>query len=239
MEPLWLDDEIRRARFDHGSDAAAVAITDGARHRALSFESGVSYLRILAEDPAALSGLDPDKVKEFTRRNAEVVVPAREGQMALRDKWAVAAVPVPAWTKTVFDGDIEETTEKMWEAIFRTCRVYEDDPVAAWRQHAAELAARRDHLNQRAYVSLRYEGPGSDLTLGLPERPIWQGGSVTSQSGEDFFPNLPTEEVFAVPHRLKGDGVISSSKAAELLRRTHRRLCVRSLGRRDRQCNST
>ena len=212
VEALWLDDTIRRARFEHGSDEAAIAIADGTRHRAQSFESGVSYLRILAEDPAALSGLDSAKVKEFTRRNAEVISPAREGQMALRDKWAVAAVPIPAWTTSVFEGDIEEATEKMWEAIFRTCRVYEDDPIAAWDQHGHDLAARRDHLNRGEYVGLRYEGPGTDLTLGLTDDPVWQGGSVSSQSGESFFPNLPTEEVFAVPHRLKGDGVIASSK---------------------------
>ena len=211
-EVIWLDEALSRSRFEHGSSDAVSTVADSVKHRAMSFNEGVSYLRILAEDPAAMSGIDPELIQGFTKRNAEVIIPAREGQMNGRDKWCVAAVPVPAWTESVFGDDGNAETEKMWEAILRTCRVYEEDPIQAWLEHGKDLAARRDYLTSRQYTALRYAGPGTDLTLGLPDAPLWAGGAVTTHSGEDFYPNLPTEEVFAVPHRLKGEGVIASTK---------------------------
>ncbi|MBT8213603.1 MAG: aminopeptidase, partial [Acidimicrobiia bacterium] len=60
--------------------------------------------------------------------------------------------------------------------------------------------------------SLRYEGPGTELTLGLPAGTIWIGGSA----GGSFVPNIPTEEVFCGPHRLTGDGVVTATKPLSL-----------------------
>ena len=71
-----------------------------------------------------------------------------------------------------------EAIERLWSAIFRACRVDQDDPVAAWRAHVADLDARSRYLTSRSYTSLRYEGPGTELTLGLPEGTIWIGGNA-------------------------------------------------------------
>jgi aminopeptidase len=74
------------------------------------------------------------------------------------------------------------------------------------------LAARRDLLNRRQYDALRYLGPGTDLTIGLPEGHLWVSGQSTSRSGILFAPNLPTEEVFTMPHKDRVNGIVRSSK---------------------------
>ena len=57
-----------------------------------------------------------------------------------------------------------------------------------------------------------YTGPGTALTIGLPDGHVWVGGRSTSASGIRFAPNLPTEEVFTMPHKDRVDGTVRSTK---------------------------
>ena len=63
------------------------------------------------------------------------------------------------------------------------------------------LHARARHLNERRYASLRFRGPGTDLTVGLADDHEWHGGSSSAKNGIVCNPNIPTEEVFTTPHR--------------------------------------
>jgi aminopeptidase len=92
------------------------------------------------------------------------------------------------------------------------CRLDADDPVAAWRRHIDALSARAELLNERRYDALRYQGPGTDLTIGLPPAHVWVSGCTVSRSGIQFTANLPTEEVFTMPHKDRAQGVVRSSK---------------------------
>ena len=78
--------------------------------------------------------------------------------------------------------------------------------------HNAELAKRRDWLNAKNFHSLRYYGPGTDLTVGLADGHAWCGGAATSQSGITCNANIPTEEVFTTPHAFRVDGYVTSTK---------------------------
>jgi aminopeptidase len=113
----------------------------------------------------------------------------------------------------VFPGSAPaEQISQLWEAIARLCRLDQPDPVAAWERHLAALARRRDYLNAKRYSALHYKGPGTSLTIGLPDGHLWVSGRSESRSGIPFAPNLPTEEVFTMPHRDRVDGVVRSSK---------------------------
>ncbi len=46
----------------------------------------------------------------------------------------------------------------------------------------------------------------------LPEGHIWKGGSAVSTQGITFNPNMPTEEVFTMPHKYGVNGTVSSTK---------------------------
>src|SRR5207247_7436727 len=116
--------------------------------------------------------------------------------------WAASAAAETAWAAKMFpDAPNEERLSRLWDAIEGLCRLDRPNPVAAWQEHLAALAARSDDLNRRRYTALRFIGPGTDLTVGLPERHVWVSGASTSRSGIQFVPNLPTEEVFTIADR--------------------------------------
>ncbi|GAI93772.1 unnamed protein product, partial [marine sediment metagenome] len=45
---------------------------------------------------------------------------------------------------------------------------------------------------------------------------IWDGGSLTSQNGIDFTPNLPTEEIFTLPDKDQVDGVVKTTRPVSI-----------------------
>ena len=101
---------------------------------------------------------------------------------------------------------------QLWDAIFRTTRIDVPDPVANWRAHGAQLQTRVKLLNEKQFYALRYKGPGTDLTIGLSDGHLWCGGGSTAKNGITGFANMPTEEVFTTPHKLRVEGVVTSTK---------------------------
>jgi aminopeptidase len=213
VDVLWQDDDVRRARFVHGSEAAAAVVSGDSQFRMTGFEAGASYLRVLAEDPAALAGVDMSRVQQHQKANGAFTKPAMDAMGAQEFPWSVIAAPVPTWNSSVFpEADSAEAEELMWSAIFRACRIHEDDPVSAWQEHLSDLEDRRAYLTERRFHQLRYEGPGTDLVVGMTDGVKWQGGGAKTPSGRPFAPNIPTEEVFTSPHKMKADGRIQASK---------------------------
>jgi aminopeptidase len=127
--------------------------------------------------------------------------------------WCVVAGSVPGWAARVFpDQAPEQQVDSLWESIFKICRIDQPDPVAAWEAHARALAVRTAYLNQKAYTAFHYTGPETDLKVGMPDGAIWKSARFKSESGIDYIGNLPTEEIFSLPHRQRIDGTIRSSR---------------------------
>lgn len=217
VDVLWADDAITRSRFTKGGESASEVVSGRARFNLAAYEAGDHFLTVVAEDPDALAGVDVKRVGTFQRVTAEYLEPLSSAMGKLERPWSIIAAPTPAWASKVFPDDSpDEAMEKLWGSIFRACRVDGPDPIAAWETHIAALDARSSHLTSREYRSLRYRAPGTDLTLGLPERVRWEGGEAVSPGGTRFIPNIPTEEVFASPHRLVGEGRVTATKPLSL-----------------------
>ena len=74
------------------------------------------------------------------------------------------------------------------------------------------LAAHSKALNSMNLVQLHYTNSlGTDLTLGLPQGYRFVSGGEVATDGYAFIANMPTEEVFSAPHRLKADGKVVAS----------------------------
>ncbi len=176
-------------------------------------EAGDASLTIHADDPDLLAGFEADLIGAHIAQLREPSKPAMAFYSRNAINWCVAAAPVQEWaTRVLPDLPAGEREVRLWQLIFETCRVGEGDAVAAWRRHIDELAARAAYLNQKQYATLVYSGPGTHLKAGLPPGHIWQGGGARSEKGIDFVPNLPTEEIFTLPHRLRIDGEVTSTK---------------------------
>ena len=62
------------------------------------------------------------------------------------------------------------------------------------------------------FAYLHFNGPGTNLKVGLADGHEWMGGASMAQNGIVCNPNIPSEEVFTTPHCLKVDGEVSATK---------------------------
>lgn len=210
---LWDDEELQRIRLLNAPldsmEEFAFWKTDVAEQY---IDNGDAILTIHSRDPQLLEGLDPDKVQQRQR----VEVTAAKGMSdRISDNatnWLVVSASVSSWAKRIFpDIGEEEAVARLWSRIFAACRIDQADPVAVWREHVANLGKRTEYLNAKRYTALRYRAPGTDLTVGLADGHIWVGGALTSRNDITFVPNMPTEEVFTMPHKHRVEGVVQSS----------------------------
>jgi aminopeptidase len=74
------------------------------------------------------------------------------------------------------------------------------------------LTAAAAKLDELGLKTLRFEGPGTDLSVGLFPTSRWQCARITTVDGISHAPNLPTEEVFTTPDPDRVDGVVSATK---------------------------
>ncbi len=211
---LFTDEESSLCRFRYGQDAsfdaAAAWLFEG---MAAAFRSGAARLAITGGDPALLSREDPSRVSRANRAMSKAYRPALELITRHDINWTIVASATPAWAAAVFpDLPQDEALEKLWRAIFAASRVDRADPVAAWKEHDANLHARANHLNENRYSALHFRGPGTDLRVGLADDHLWLGGGTTAGNGRYCIPNMPTEEVFTTPHKDRVDGRVTSTK---------------------------
>jgi aminopeptidase len=214
VETVWGDESLLAARLTHAprdsfDEFSAWLPTALVEH----VEAGHAVLSIYANDPDQLKAYPPDVVSTLQQATARAVRPFREQISRNRTNWGVVAAAAATWAARVYpDLPPAEQVTALWSAIERLCRLDRSDPIAAWETHLAELAARTDHLNAKQYTALRYTGPGTALTIGLPQGHLWVGGRSASAAGIRFAPNLPTEEVFTMPHKDRVDGTVRSTK---------------------------
>jgi aminopeptidase len=74
------------------------------------------------------------------------------------------------------------------------------------------LVPTKNILTAKQYSALHFIAPGTDLRVGLPTGHKWEGGGDLTPEGVPFMANIPTEEVYTMPHKDKVDGVVASSK---------------------------
>jgi aminopeptidase len=160
--------------------------------------------------PGLLADLDP------VRAGKDRLPAVKESGKVVNDRttnWSIIPATSPVWASLVFpDLPPEEALAALDERVLHILRLDEDDPIAAWRSRAdtLEVAARR--LTERGFDALHYEGPGTDLTVGMLPGHRWDAARFSTVDGIEHMPNLPTEEVFTSPDPERADGHVTSSK---------------------------
>jgi len=170
-------------------------------------------LQIAGLNPERLKDQDPDLIAIASRTRAKQLKPFMEYLRKDFMQWSIVYVPTPEWASKVFpDLSPREAEERLWNEVFKACRLDSPDPVAFWEQQIANLGKRKDYLTAKGYNALQYSAPGTDLTIGLPEGHIWCSGEGHTPKGIRFVANLPTEEVFTMPHKDKTQGTVTATK---------------------------
>ena len=195
-----------RDSFDHFSGWLPNVLRD-------HVEAGHAVLSISGGDPDLLTGEPPELVSAVLQATIREMRPFSEQLNRDDTNWTLIAAPSVAWAEKIFPGvPAENAVLQLWRAIARSCRLDTVDPLAAWESHLANLAARTQYLNGKKYSALKYTGPGTNLTLGLPEGHLWVSGRSASRHGTPFLANLPTEEVFTMVHKDRVEGTVRASK---------------------------
>ena len=211
VDLIWSDDAVTLSHFEHAADdtfdelpAWMGTALNGAAERADAF------IEIRATDPSLLKDQDPDKVARASKARREALKPFMKAVTSSGVNWCLVTMPIESWAQKVFP-DVSDAMTKLWEAVFKAVRADLADPVGEWRKHLERLETRRTYLTNKQYTALHYRAPGTDLKVGLPKGHIWFGGSQPTQAGIDYVANLPTEEVFTLPHKDRVDGVVKST----------------------------
>jgi aminopeptidase len=208
VEIDWSDGPIRRSRLTHASIETLTKSRPWAieRTKAWAAERGVAIQLVGDPDPHLLDDVDPAKAAAVPM---EEVLARREAMLGQQLRWTVVPAPNPGWAQEVFG---EPDVERLWDAVITAMRLDEADPVACWRERAAQLTARARALDALELTEICYRSAGTDLTVGLVADSRWTGGSMQDPDGVTYMPNIPTEEVFTSPDRRRADGTIRLTK---------------------------
>jgi len=209
----YSDDVARRTMIDLAPDEALSWSSPALLSflEALEAEQGASINIVGDPDPNLFVGADQARLgrarpSDYRRLWLRLVAQRRVN-------WTIVACPTPGWARQIFG---EPDLERLWQLVERCVRLDESDPVAAWEAHLERLGDMASLLNERAFDSLRYRGPGTDLMVGLMPSSRWHGGPSETSFGRRHVANMPTEEVFTAPDRRRAEGRIRSTRPLAL-----------------------
>ncbi|MGJ5844967.1 aminopeptidase [Enterococcus sp. G203Y] len=211
----WSDETIQREFLAH---AATDRIENVPQYKIDQTDDwiakGASRISVVSSNPDALAGVDAQRVAAFQAANGKALVNLRKATQANKVSWTVVAAASEGWAAKVFPelATSEEQVDALWNEIFKTTRIYEENPVIAWNIHDKKLQEKAAELNEQQFTALHYTAPGTDLTIGLPKNHLWEGAGSYNARGEEFMANMPTEEVFTAPDSRRVDGYVSSTK---------------------------
>ncbi|TYR81794.1 aminopeptidase [Priestia megaterium] len=214
VEVDFHDDYLVRLKYEQAADEVFQEFPAWkVQAREELVENGGAVLSVISSSPDLLKGVDGNRIAAFQRVSGKAMKKFREAIQSDKISWSIVAVPSKDWAAKVFpDVPKDQQQEKLWEAIFKSVRVDQEDPVKAWQEHNDTLHTKVDILNEKKYAKLHYKAPGTDLTIELPEKHIWVGAGSVNEAGHSFMANMPTEEVFTVPKKDGVNGQVTSTK---------------------------
>jgi aminopeptidase len=212
VDVVWFDPWVKRARIAHAREETLEFVPDWYGERVLAL-GDVRAARIAlsgASAPGVLEDLDP------VRAGKDRLPAVKESGKVINDRttnWSIIPCPTEAWAKLVFpDLSEEDALAALDNHVMHVLRLDEPDPIAAWRERVAVLVSSAARLTERGFDALHYEGPGTDLTVGLLQGAAWQAAHFETVDGIEHLPNIPTEEVFTTPDPERTEGHVTSSK---------------------------
>jgi aminopeptidase len=217
VDVAWFDPWVKRARIEHAADDTLDYVPPwyGERILALGEHRAARIALSGPSAPGLLADLDP------VRAGRDRLPSVKEAGKVVNDRttnWSIVPCPTMAWARLVHpDLDDDAALARLEEEILHVLRLDEPDPIAAWRERADTLTSVARRLTEYGFDALHYEGPGTDLTIGLLRDAEWQAARFETVGGIVHMPNLPTEEVFTTPDSRRADGVVTSTKPLVLI----------------------
>ncbi len=203
----YLDPHLQKAAVLHGPDETLGVSSEHDLQEVRSWRERRPALISLTGNPfpTLMDGLDPVRLAKSQPVDliSEIMPIVANDLLA----WTMVGAPTPGWADSMGVADVAQ----LWDAVAIAMRLDEADPQQAWRDQIAKLRARAAILNGHRFDRVRYQGPGTDLMLGLSADTVWLGGSTENADGVEFVPNMPTEEVFMSPDWRRAEGTVRTA----------------------------
>ena len=152
-----------RARGDARLGAAVARPADGARS-ASSTPRAVVLVPLVP--PGLLDGVDP------ARAGLDRLPTIKETFKTIDERsiaWTLSPFPTrrlgAAWSTR--SSTPSEALERLWRDVVHVCRLDEPDPARAWKERIEQICQVASRLDALDLDALHFEGPGTDLTVGL------------------------------------------------------------------------
>jgi aminopeptidase len=214
VDVRYFDSYVKRLRLLHAPEETLDYVPGwlGERVRELSRERGAAISLAPPVTPGLLAGVDP------ARAGRDRLPVVKETLRMVNDRtvnWTALPAPTAAWARVVH-GDGDDALERLSAELVHVLRLDEDDPVAAWQARMAELDSIAGRLTALSLDAVHFEGPGTDLTIGLLPTSRWASALFTTVDGIQHLVNVPSEEVFTAPDPERVDGVVRATRPLEL-----------------------
>jgi aminopeptidase len=216
VEAIYWDPHVKRARLDlaAGDTLEFVPAWLGKRVLELGTEGAASILLTGPTEPGLFDDLDPLRVAlDRLPSLKEYLTVVNERTIS----WTVIPGPNDNWAQFVHpDLPRDEALPQLWEDIAFACRLDAEDPTAAWRERLNTLGEIAAKLTERRFDALEFDGPGTELRLGLFPSSRWETAAMETIEGVGHIVNLPSEEVFTAPDPARVDGVVRATMPVDV-----------------------
>jgi aminopeptidase len=203
VQCYYVDDHLRRLHALHAADELLDRTPEWLEQAARSTE-GAAFVYIIGDaDPSLFRDVDPARAARAEPRR--LLEANRDLTLRLARAWTVIGCPTEGWAREVLGSP---DVERLWDEVAAVTRLDEPDPVAAWTSHVAALEARAAALDEASFDRVRFDGPGTELEVGLLPAARWKTARSTTAWGQEHVVNLPTEEVFTTPDRSRTSGAV-------------------------------
>lgn len=211
----WSDDFCKKMTFTYGKKEIFEEMPAWQVDSLMYYANkGAAFLSIAANDPELLAGIDSEKIGAYQKTRGQALKPYYDKIMVNELQWNIISVPTLAWAKKVFPNiNDDEAMDMLWHAILKSTKANTENPIETWKNHLSILKEKMDYLNNKQFEKVVITNSlGTNLTVKLPKNHIWASGKDVTQSGIEFVANIPTEEVFSMPHKYGVDGIVYASK---------------------------
>lgn len=216
VEVVWSDEVLKRLTLLNQTEEALKDFPEWeVMRKKRQVEKNCAFLHLDSKIPEMLNGCEASKIQTMAIARQTAMKPYQNYTSAGHGQWSIVAIPNPEWACKVFpECSKEEAVDRLWDAILKTVYLTEDnDVVEEWVKHSQKIQKHCQILNAMNLKSLHFKNSlGTNLEIELVNDHIWAGGSEDSTKGIPFNPNMPTEEVFTMPHRLGVNGKVVSTK---------------------------
>lgn len=215
VKPTIVHAELTKARVDHQKEEYLDYIPNYfEKYNSTLADEGWAMVYVGGlEDPDIFAKIDQTRNAKIRKALLKASKPLMNARLIGQCPWTIADMPTKKWAaKVLGTKPTEEAREELWNIMVSILRLDHEDPIAFWKGYSKLIQKRGHVLNDMKLDYVNFKGPDTDLKVYLTSSSMWLGGSEETKDKREYFPNLPTEEVFTTPDFRKTQGKVKVTR---------------------------